>query len=162
MKNLGPLLVLGFLLLAGVGLFLLLGPFAEKPGMRAVYENNTGQTTRSAGSLPAAAESSKGPASAAEEDAGAPAGVPDAAAQSPQATARPGEARGKFPTAADLPNGMERPRLMALFGPPNMRTVSVEQGAQLETFVYLRKEPDAATFVLLRAGRVVSATTTSY
>ena len=57
---------------------------------------------------------------------------------------------------------MERPRLVALFGPPNMRTVPVEQGAQLETLVYIRKEPDAATFVLLRAGRVISATTTSY
>ena len=162
MKNLGPLLVLGFLLLAGIGLFLLLGPFAEKPGLRAVYENNSGQGTRSAGSPPAAAELPKGQPGGAEADAGAPAGVPGAAAQPSTATAKPGEARGRFPTAADLPNGMERPHLVALFGQPNMRTVSIEQGAQLETLVYLRRDPDAATFVLLRAGRVVSATTTSY
>ena len=158
MKNLGPLLVLGFLLLAGIGLFLLVGPFAEKPGMRAVYDNYIGQDTRSKQSLPA--QPSKGPVSAAEADAGTPAR--DAGGADQPSASKPGEARGRFPTAADLPNGMERPRLMALFGPPNMRTVSVDQGAQLETLVYIRKEPGAATFVLLRAGRVVSATTTSY
>jgi hypothetical protein len=43
-----------------------------------------------------------------------------------------------------------------------MRTVSVDQGRQIETVVYLRKDPDVATFILLRAGRVISATTTSY
>jgi hypothetical protein len=57
---------------------------------------------------------------------------------------------------------MERSKIEALFGPPSMRTVSVDQGRQIETVVYLRKDPDVATFILLRAGRVISATTTSY
>jgi hypothetical protein len=57
---------------------------------------------------------------------------------------------------------MERLKIETLFGPPTMRTVSVDQGRQIETLVYLRTDPDVATFILLRAGRVISATTTSY
>jgi hypothetical protein len=61
-----------------------------------------------------------------------------------------------------VPGGMERSEIESRFGPPTMRTVSVEQGRQVETLVYLRTNPDVATFLLLRAGRVISATTTSY
>jgi hypothetical protein len=57
---------------------------------------------------------------------------------------------------------MERAKIEALFGPPSMRTTSVDQGRQIETLVYLRTDPNVATFLLLRAGRVISATTTSY
>jgi hypothetical protein len=72
------------------------------------------------------------------------------------------QSQRRFPTAAEIPSGMERNRLEAAFGPPTMRTVAVEQGVPIETFVYLRREPDTATFVLIRSGRVVSVSTTAY
>ncbi len=87
--------------------------------------------------------------------------LPEAAAESPENQAAVATTR-RFPQAADVPTGMERLKIEALFGPPTMRTVSVDQGRQVETLVYLRTDPNVATFLLLRAGRVISATTTSY
>jgi len=162
MKNLGLFVVLTFLLLAGIFLVLLLGPLAEKPGMRG-------------DPAPLATEDSKRP-SPASVPAGPSGGQPAAAAGQPGEASRLQEATGgspqsqsapvaplyRFPQAADVPSGMERSKIEALFGPPSMRTVSVDQGRQIETLVYLKTNPDAATFLLLRAGRVISATTTSY
>jgi hypothetical protein len=54
---------------------------------------------------------------------------------------------------------MERAELFRRYGDPAMRTTSVEHGVPLETLVYLRREPEAATFILLRAGRVAAAST---
>lgn len=98
---------------------------------------------------------------AAEADRPGRAAAPtEAAAGSPQS--QPAPAAPRFPQAADVPAGMERLKVETLFGPPTMRTVSVDQGRQIETLVYLRTNPNAATYLLLRAGRVIAATTTSY
>lgn len=67
-----------------------------------------------------------------------------------------------FPTAADIPVGMERNRLVGAFGKPSMRMTTVERDRLMETFVYLQNEPSTATFVLLQNAKVVSVTTATY
>jgi hypothetical protein len=156
MKDFGVVAVLSFFVLAGLALFLFLGPLAEKPGMRGVEENPQGapqEPQKKARAAASQAKESGESGGSAVEDAGEAGLAPKA----------PGAAgRRRFPTAADVSSGMDRSRLQALFGPPNMHTVSVEQGVQLETYVYLNSEPESATFILLKSGRVVSVTTTSY
>jgi hypothetical protein len=155
-KNLGLAVVVVLLLTAGLLLLLRLGPLAENPGMRGVPAPLITEESprKSSASAPA------GRSAAAAHQPGETSPLPEAAAGSPQNQAATPIRR--FPQAADVPGGMERPKIEALFGPPTMRTISVDQGRQIETLVYLRTDPDAATFILLRAGRVISATTTSY
>jgi hypothetical protein len=134
------------------------GPFTERPGLRSVEDIP----------IPAGAAVEEHPSQAAFSREGAE----DARQQAPgEPSARPAEGRTseqaaplerRFPTAADIVAGMERRQIEAAYGPPSMRTVSVEQGQPVETLVYLRRDPDAATFVLLRAGRVASVATTAY
>jgi hypothetical protein len=156
-KNLGLAVVLAVLLGGGLVLLLRLGPLAEKPGMRGVSEPLATEDSprRSPAKAPAGAPDGQ---PAAEADR--PGNLTEAAAGSPQSQSAP--AAPSFPQAADVPTGMERLKVETLFGPPTMRTVSVDQGRQIETLVYLRTNPNAATYLLLRAGRVISATTTSY
>ena len=161
MKNLGLYVILAFLLMAGILLLLRLGPLADKPGMRGVSEPRTSEVSPTASPASAPVEVSGGGAAAAGQP-GEPPPLPEAAAGSPQEKTGAAAPARRFPQAADVPSGMERMKIEALFGPPTMRTVSVDQGRQIETLVYLRTDPDVATFVLLRAGRVISATTTSY
>ena len=164
MRNMGAVLAVALLLLVGLVVFLFYGPMSEKPGMREV--------TADASEPGPTAPEVKGPAAAKarrsrESPASEPETVEMAAANTPQtplpAVSAPSSRAGRrFPTAADIPIGMERHRLQTGFGKPNMRTTVVEGGRLLETFVYLQAEPDVATFVLLRNGKVVSANTTIY
>jgi hypothetical protein len=160
-KNLGLYIILAFLIMAGLLLVLRLGPLAEKPGMRGVSELRTAEVSPTASPASAPAEAPDGRSAAAAGQPGDTSPLPEAAAGAPQNQAAAASIR-RFPQAADVPSGMERSKIEALFGPSSMRTVSVDQGRQIETVVYLRKDPDVATFILLRAGRVISATTASY
>jgi uncharacterized iron-regulated membrane protein len=76
-----------------------------------------------------------------------------AVAQSPPA---------RFPTAVDVPIGMQGSGIVAAFGPPVARTTGLDQAGRVEIFIYRRSDPDTATVIQLRNGRVVSATTTAY
>lgn len=164
MRNIGAVLAVAILLLVGLLIFLFYGPMTEKPGMREV-------TVDSSQPGPQAPEA-KGPVASKERrQRGASASVPEsvesAAVNIPQLPpdANPAPAKRsirRFPTAADIPIGMDRHKLLSGFGNPSMRTTVVEGGRLLETFVYLQAEPDVATFVLLRNGKVVSANTTIY
>jgi hypothetical protein len=162
MKNLGLFVIVAFLLMAGILLLLRLGPLADKPGMRGVSGPRTTEVSPTASPASAPADAPDGRSAAATGQPGEASPLPGAAAGSPQDKAAPAASIRRFPQAADVPSGMERLKIETLFGPPTMRTVSVDQGRQIETLVYLRKDPDVATFILLRAGRVISATTTSY
>ena len=162
MKNLGLFVILAFLLLAGLLMLLRLGPLADKPGMRGVSEPRRAEVSPTAGPAFAPADPPNGRPAGAGGRSGEASPLPEAAAGSPQDKAAPAASAHRFPQAADVPSGMERLKIEALFGSPTMRTVSVDQGSQIETLVYLRKDPEVATFILLRAGRVISATTTSY
>ena len=162
MKNLGLFVILAFLLLAGLFLLLRVGPLGEKPGMRGVSEPLATQDSPrgSPASVPAGTPGGQSAAASAQPGEAAP--LSEATAESPQRKPVEAAPLRRFPQAADVPSGMERAKIEALFGPPSMRTTSVDQGRQIETLVYLRTDPNVATFLLLRAGRVISATTTSY
>jgi hypothetical protein len=160
----GAVLAVAILLLVGLVVFLFYGPMSEKPGMREVTVDTSqpGPTTPQVKGRVAAKERRPRESSASE-----PESVEIAAANIPQipspvASSPASRAGRRFPTAADIPIGMERHRLHTGFGKPTMRTTVVEGGRLLETFVYLQAEPDVATFVLLRNGKVVSANTTIY
>ncbi len=161
-KNLGLYVVLTFLCTAGIFLLLRLGPLAENPGMRGVPEplGTEASPRGSPASVPAGTPDGRSAAAAGQPGEASP--LPEAPAGSPQNQTAPAKPIRRFPQAADVPSGMERLEIETLFGPPTMRTVSVDQGRQVETLVYLRSDPNVATFLLLRAGRVISATTTSY
>ena len=173
MRNLGAIVVIAIILMAGVVAILLWGPLAEKPGMREVTDQ-PGQTAEPA-SRPAVKGSPKGSESkAARTQAGVkPAQAGGEAGPSEAGPVPAGETPGAgtpaarrtphtFPTAADIAIGSERGRLESSFGKPTMRTTVVDKGRLLETFVYLQSDLNTATFVLLRNGHVVSANTTIY
>ncbi|MBI3666803.1 MAG: hypothetical protein HY236_11380 [Acidobacteria bacterium] len=67
-----------------------------------------------------------------------------------------------FPSASEIAIGMDRAKLLAQFGKPAMKTTAVDGDRLLETFVYVHRDPNTATFVLLQNARVVSAHTTIY
>jgi hypothetical protein len=165
MRNVGAMIVIGLLLVVGLTAFLLWGPLGEKPGMRQIIEEGEAPEASSpaARGQPRAVgrRGGTGPAAGSESAAGSPAAaIPPSGAEVSPAPVTAGT--GRFPTAADIAIGTERSKLQASFGKPSMRTTVVDGGRLLETFVYLRSEPDSATFVLLRNGRVVSANTTVY
>lgn len=146
------------LVVGGLGMYLALGPMREPPGLRGASEApssvawededpDPGQEARAVPGIRAATT---------QPDPSSPAAAPQTTPTDPGAAARP------FPTARDIPVGLERAELLRRYGPPAMRTASVEQGVPVETMVYLQREPEAATFILLRAGRVASASTSSY
>jgi len=67
-----------------------------------------------------------------------------------------------LPIAANIPAGMEKSKLIASFGKPQMITTEVNGGRALQTFHYLRPEAGTETVVQLSGGRVVAATTSAY
>jgi hypothetical protein len=85
--------------------------------------------------------------------------VPLALAPAPQPARSPVRA---FPLPPDVPAGMERSRLIATFGRPNMITSEVTEGRALERFQYQRPDTGVETVIFLSSGRVVSATAGNY
>jgi hypothetical protein len=71
-------------------------------------------------------------------------------------------ARPTVPTAADIPVGLEKSKLLASFGSPNMVTTAVEQGQRTETYFYLRPDAGTQIIVQLKSGKVVGARSTPY
>ena len=67
-----------------------------------------------------------------------------------------------FPAAADIQVGLERARLLEVYGQPTLKTTVMDQDRLVETFVYLRPDRNTATTALLRDGRVISASTSIY
>jgi hypothetical protein len=68
----------------------------------------------------------------------------------------------RFPTAADVPLGTLGSSIQDSFGPPDARTIAVDDRGRVEILIYRRTRPDTATQIHLRNGRVVSAVTTAY
>jgi hypothetical protein len=163
-RNIGVVIAFALIVLAGLAALVLWGLLGEKPGMRQVFERSEqpGLTAPEKGRQDTTVpEMRRGPETPEGESVRQPEAAGSTPPPQPPVATAVRQPHG-FPTAAEIPIGMERFRLVAAFGPPAMRTTSVEQGRQIETFVYLRIEPDAATFILLRDGRVVSASTTGY
>lgn len=167
MRNIGTLLLVVLILLAALVVYLLLGPLAQKPGMRAVVEET--ESPGQAPSPPANALPRRGSTPGKTAGAVNPA---ESASQTPSAAGMPsgttvespgaGSTARNFPTAADIPVGTGKSRLQDVYGKPSMVTTAVDRGRLIETFVYLRRDPNIATVVLMRDGRVVAANSTVY
>jgi hypothetical protein len=57
---------------------------------------------------------------------------------------------------------MDKSKLIASFGKPQMITTEVNGGRALQTFHYLQPEAGTETVVQLSGGRVVAAATSAY
>lgn len=152
-------LIFGVVVLGGAGIVAIFGPFGEKPGLRGISEDRTAlydDTLSSQDSGEDAPPRSPKPAAAS---------VQEPAARAFEGAAPPWPVVGRehaFPLAGDIPAGLERVELIRRYGPPAMRTASVENGITVETLIYIQPDPERKTFVNLRAGRVTSASTTAY
>jgi hypothetical protein len=165
MRNIGALVVVGLLLLGALVAFLLWGPLGERPGMREVAEETVSQQAAPRGGRSETASRAVETGGTESAERTGLAGQRDAVTGMTGAQAVPGAPSRtglSFPTSTDIPEGMERARLVASFGKPNMITTVVDRGLLIETYVYLRRDPNTATVVMLRGGRVVGSNTTVY
>ena len=67
-----------------------------------------------------------------------------------------------LPIPSNIPVGMDKSKLIASFGKPQMITTEVNGGRALQTFHYLQPEAGTETVVQLNSGRVVAASTSAY
>jgi len=66
------------------------------------------------------------------------------------------------PAAETVELGMEKAKLIASYGKPQMITYGIEKGQPVETYHYLKRETGTEMIVRLRGGKVVSVGTTVY
>jgi hypothetical protein len=163
MKNIGALVTVAVMLLAGLVAFVLWGPFGEKPGLREAPVEGVQPVAEAPQGVPAKEKpptvrsSGRAGGDPSEETAQPPAAAP----VPPSAPASP-KPEKRFPRGNEIAVGTDKAALQATFGKPMMRTTVVDSGRLLETWVYLQSDPNLATFVLIRNGRVASANTTVY
>ncbi len=67
-----------------------------------------------------------------------------------------------LPIPSNIPVGMDKSKLIASFGKPQMITTEVNGGRALQTFHYLQPEAGTETVVQLNSGRVVAVSTSAY
>jgi uncharacterized iron-regulated membrane protein len=120
------------------------------------------QTSAQTAQAPAAAEkpAQVPPAPVARQQSASP--RKEEVAPTAAEVAPPAPPAKRFPTAVDVPLGTLGSAIIADFGPPTARTISVDKGDQIETLIYRRTLPDTATVIQLRNGRVVSGNSTAY
>ena len=160
----GTIVTLFLMLLAALGAFLRWGPADGTPGLR--------QEIQAAEQLGVGSPESPSPSPATwrtephrrsnvrqtkSSDRPSHSTKQPASQRSPSKIALP-----TFPTAAAIPVGMEKSKLLARFGSPNIVTTAVEQGWKTETYLYVRPDPGTQTVVKLRSGRVVEAASNPY
>ena len=163
MRGLGGLILILLALVVGLMWAVLFGPLRDSPLLRPLTKSSTQVTPATATEVaPSKARTAPIPRKKSEPDARAATAV-SGLEQLPTATAPVSPPPPlKFPTAVELPLGMRGSEIVASFGLPVARTISVDQDGQIEILIYRRSRPDAATFVHLRNGRVVSAVTMAY
>lgn len=84
------------------------------------------------------------------------------ASPSPQNTAQAVALRYRIPVVEEMQPGMERLRILSSYGQPNLRTVAVDSGRMVETYVFLKDQEREAVIARLYNGKLVNATTTPY
>ena len=171
MRNAGPLILIGLIILAGAAAYLLWSPQGSQLGdiimARATNKAPTSAKKPEPAPEPHKEAAKSKPAGRNSGDKGPKPGEAAEAEEKKILTAQvlppvPPPPAMPFPNAPDIPIGMERSKLLADFGKPIMRTTAVDRDRLLETYVYLHSDPNTATFVLLQNARVVSAHTTIY
>ncbi|MCL6543890.1 MAG: hypothetical protein K6T61_01585 [Bryobacteraceae bacterium] len=70
--------------------------------------------------------------------------------------------RSANPTPESVAPGMEKAKLIASYGKPQMITYGIENGQPVETYHYLKRDTGTEMIVRLRGGKVVSVGTTVY
>jgi hypothetical protein len=154
------------LLIAFGAAFVLLTPLAVYVLLRSQDEGSG--IRKAAAAIEKAVSRGQRPSPARREFATAPEDVRKPAPRPPSPAARvvvqqpPRAPAPPFPSSSDIPVGMDKLKLLASYGKPNMITTEVTEGRALETFRYLRPELGIETTVFLRSGRVVSANSTYY
>jgi len=81
---------------------------------------------------------------------------------SSQSTAKMVAMRYRTPAIEEMLPGMARQRLLSDYGQPNLRTVAVDSGRMVETYVFLKDQEREAVIARLYNGKLVNATTTPY
>ncbi len=87
---------------------------------------------------------------------------PPPAAPAPKAPAPAPAPVVRSTAPADIPVGMDKAKLLASLGKPQMVTMELENGQPVETLHYIHRETGTETIVRLQSGRVVSAGATVY
>jgi hypothetical protein len=156
----GTALLVAVAVLIPLGGFLVFRFVLEEPGLREEPEATTAASERSDGS------GRPKPARVfATSDYSAPVrrSSPPPAAPAPQATA-PAPAPVVRSTASprDIAVGMDKAKLIASLGKPQMVTMELENGQPVETLHYIHRDTGTETIVRLLGGRVVSAGATVY
>jgi hypothetical protein len=152
----GIALATALVLLAPLGGFLLWRYVSERPGMRWDLSPD--------GSAPAgaSADAQTAPRQFAAEEKEEPKKKPPVKRAAVPVKPAPKPVVRQAPAPGSIPVGMEKSRLVAMFGRPQMITVEVQDGRTIETFHYLQRDAGMETIVRLSSGKVVSADASVY
>jgi hypothetical protein len=157
----GTALLVAIAVLIPLGGFLVYRFVLEEPGLRQDPEATTVASGRSDGSgrmKPArvfATSDYSAPVRSSPPPPAAPAPKAPAPAPAPAPVVR-------TTTPADITVGMDKAKLIASLGKPQMVTMELENGQPVETLHYIHRESGTETIVRLLSGRVVSAGATPY
>jgi hypothetical protein len=157
----GTALLVAVAVLIPLGGFLVFRFVLEQPGLREDLEATTVAGKRSdgtgrmkAGHVFAIAET-RVPVRASSPPPPAPA-APQTPVPAPAVVVR---STAPF---ANIPVGLDKAKLIASLGRPQMVTMELEDGQPVETLHYIHRETGTETIVRLQAGRVVSSGATVY
>jgi hypothetical protein len=155
----GTALLVAIAVLIPLGGFLLFRFVLDQPGLREDSEVTTVAGTRSNGSGRMKAAHVFAPAEARMSVRSVP--PPPPAAPVPPAPVPAPVVRSTAPFA-NIPVGLEKGKLIASLGKPQMVTMELENGQPVETLHYIHHETGTETIVRLLGGKVVSAGATVY
>jgi hypothetical protein len=156
----GTALLVAIAVLIPLGGFLVIRFVLEEPGMREDPEATTVAGKRSDGS------GRMKPARVfATAEARAPvrsSSPPPLAAPVPQVPVPAPVVRSSTPPIASIAVGLDKAKLIASLGKPQMVTMELENGQPVETLHYIHRESGTETIVRLLGGKVVSSGATVY
>jgi hypothetical protein len=155
----GTALLVAIAGLIPLGGFLVYRFVLEEPGLRQDPEATTvdsGRNDGSGGIKPARVFAT------AEYKAPVRSSSPPPAAPTPKAPAPAPAPVVRSTAPVDIAVGMDKAKLIASLGKPQMVTMELENGQPVETLHYIHRETGTETIVRLLSGRVVSAGATVY
>jgi hypothetical protein len=159
MVAVGTALLVAIAVLIPLGGFLVFRFVLEEPGLRedpeatTVASSRSGSSDRMRPSRVFATSAAPAPVRWSSPPPAAP--VPKAPVPAPAPVVRSTQ-------PAEIPVGMDKAKLIASLGKPQMVTMELENGQPVETLHYIHRESGTETIVRLLGGRVVSAGATVY
>ena len=156
----GTALLVAVAVLIPLGGFLVFRFVLDQPGLREDPEVTTGAGTRSNSSGRMKAGHVFAPAETRVAVRSSPP-PPPAAPAPPAPVPAPVVVRSTAPFA-NIPAGLDKAKLIASLGKPQMVTMELENGQPVETLHYIHHETGTETIVRLLGGKVVSSGATVY